>query len=564
MDYVAKANRYIKNVLSGKQPACEYVKLACLRQEQDLKNAKSKTFPYKFDKEKANRICEFIEMLPHIKGKWAKGNNKIELEDWQCFIETTTFGWVYKTDGTRRFNQAYEEVPRKNAKSTKCAARALYLFGADQEAGAEVYTAATTRDQAKIVFNDARLMAKKSPQMLADLDIKVLLHQLKVQNSANVLQPLAADSDNLDGLNVHGAIIDELHAHKKRDLYDVIVDGKAAREQPLISIITTAGTDLEGICYEIRDYAALVLKGVKDNSFKDDSFFAIIYTIDEDDNWEDVKSWKKANPNYNVSVNPRDLEDSYKIAKQTSRGIANFKTKRLNVWVSSKNAWLNMEDWAACAKELDIKTFEGMQCRISFDLSSKIDFAAKNYLFKKDKDYYTFSQFYYPENQMDKLNSTDRAMYQSWVDAGFITLTPGDIIDYGYIEDDLLQDRDKFEIVEVPFDPFQATQFATRMTAEGFDMVQVGATVKNFSEPMKELESLIVSKNIYHDNNAVMNWMMGNIVAKEDKKANIFPDKEKRSKKIDGGVSLIMNVARYCFEENTGPHAYTERGLIIV
>jgi phage terminase large subunit-like protein len=542
--------------------------LSCQRQLNDLKRQDTKEFPYVFDHDLANRVCEFIELLPHIKGKWAKKDpdnptaHLLKLEDWQCFIETTLFGWVHKDTGLRRFTQDYEEIPRKNAKSTKCAARALYLFSADKEEGAEVYTAATSRDQAKIVFNDARMMAKKSPDFIKHLGVNILTHNLSVEESSSKLAPLAADSDNLDGLNVHGAVVDELHAHKKRDLYDVLESATGARDKPLISNITTAGTDLDGICYEIRDYSILILNGVKDGSFFDESVFCIIYTIDKNDDWQDQEVWKKANPNYNVSVNPDDLINSAKKAAHSERAKANFLTKRLNVWVSSKSAWMNIDKWKACGNpELKLEDFHGKKCRISFDLASKLDFAAKNYLFYEDDIYTTFTKLYYPEDQIEQLNKREKNLFSGWVNGGFITLTSGEIIDFGFIEDDLIQDKKDFQVIEVPYDPFQATQFATRMMAEGFEMIQFGATVKNFSEPMKELEALIIDKKIQHDQNQVMNWMIGNVVAQEDKKENIFPNKEKKTKKIDGVIALIMNVGRYFYNENE-QHAYTERGFI--
>ncbi|MCA8291952.1 terminase large subunit [Burkholderia vietnamiensis] len=316
MTFVDTANQYIDDVLAGRIVACKWVRLACERQRRDLARAEmgDPEFPYRFDNDAATRICEFIELLPHTKGRWARTRQSIRLEPWQAFILTTVFGWLHVDSGLRRFRRAYEEVARKNAKSTKSSGIALYLFAADGEPGAEVYSAATTRDQAKIVFDDARAMALREPDMCAALGVEILQHQLLTDDGSKFL-PLSAEGSTLDGLNVHGGVIDELHAHKTRAVFDVIDSGTGARDQSLLWLITTAGSDLTGICYEQRTHVTKILEGV----FVDETFFGIIFTLDDGDDWSDPSVWIKANPNLGVSVFVDDMEMGKRLGRTVSR-----------------------------------------------------------------------------------------------------------------------------------------------------------------------------------------------------------------------------------------------------
>jgi len=331
--YVEAAQRYMREVASGAVPACKWTKLAVDRQLQDLERPLSSDWPYVFDAERAERPCKFIELLPHIKGKWAREGRLIELEDWQCFIITTVFGWVHHATRLRRFKEGYVEVPRKNAKSTLSSGLALYMLSADGEQGAEVYSAATTRDQARIVFDDSKAMADRVSGLRAHLGVVVLQHSITVAATSSKYTPLAAEGSTLDGLNVHFAVIDELHAHKNRAVYDVIDTARGAREQSLLWNITTAGTDRSGICYERRTHTTKVLERVID----DPAIFGIIYTIDDTDDPFQPASWAKANPNWGKSVLEDDMVAAARKAEAMPSALANFLTKRLNVWVSYNN-----------------------------------------------------------------------------------------------------------------------------------------------------------------------------------------------------------------------------------
>lgn len=544
MSYIEIANQYIADVLSGEIIACKWVKLACQRQVKDLARAAAgdEGFPYRFDGAAGSRICQFVEMLPHTKGRWARQRERIRLEPWQCFILSTVFGWLHVDTGMRRFRRAYEEVARKNAKSTKSSGIALYLFGADNEPGAEVYSAATTRDQAKIVFDDARAMALREPDMCSALGIDVLQHQMIIEDESSKFLPLSAEGTTLDGLNVHGGIIDELHAHKTRAVFDVIDSATGARDQSLLWMITTAGSNRAGICYEQRIHVTKILNGV----FEDENFFGIIYTIDDDDDWRDPAVWIKANPNLHISVALDDMEMACRKAQSMPSAIANFKTKKLNVWVNADSAWMDMQAWEACADEsLQLADFTGEDVIIAHDLASKIDIAAKIRLFKREIEgvwhFYAFGEYYLNEYAIEQ---SSNAHYPGWAETGQLTVTPGNVTDFGVIEDDLLYDAKRFRITESPYDPFQATQFSQRMVEAGLPMIEVGSTVKNFSEPMKWMQALVLQGRFHHDGNPVLTWMVSNTVCHKDAKENIFPRKEREENKIDGVVATLMCLNR--------------------
>ena len=536
----------MQEVLAGKIPACKWTRAACQRQQDDLEREAEASWPYYFDQAAAEKICRFVELLPHIKGKEFVGK-LIKLEPWQSFILTTVFGWKRKQNRLRRFTTAYSEVARKNAKSTISSGVGLYMLAADGEPGAEVYSAATTRDQAKIVFEVAQHMARRSEGMQKKLGVTVGSHAISVLSSASRFEPLSADASTLDGLNVHCGVIDELHAHKTRHVFDVIETATGARQQPLKWIITTAGSNRAGICYEIRTYVTKIL----DKVFEDETYFGIIYTLDEDDDWTVPQVWRKANPNFGISVNIEDFKAKAAKAQRTASALNNFLTKHLNVWVNADTAWLDVRLVEKCADPaLSLDDFEGEPCVMAIDLASKVDLAATMRVFRRqppDSDkphYYAFGRYYLPELTIE---DSSNAHYAGWVEDGRLVATPGNIIDFDYIAEDLDDLKSRFEIQEVPYDPFQATQFATQMLAKGYPMVEYGQTVRNFSEPMKELEAIILDGRFHYDGDPVLTWALSNVVCHRDVKDNIFPRKERAENKIDPAVALIMGIARWMF-----------------
>ncbi|MBC7597410.1 MAG: terminase large subunit [Polaromonas sp.] len=538
--YTESAHEYARGVLTGEIPACKWTRLAVQRQQDDLTREPSEDWPWVFDHELAARPCYFIELLPHIKGKWARERRLIELDPWQCFILTTVFGWVHGETRLRRFREAYIEVPRKNAKSTLSSGLALFMLAADGEQGAEVYSAATKRDQARIVFDDAMAMAERSPDMRTYLGVAILKHGITVAHTSSKFTPLAAEASTQDGLNVHCAVIDELHAHKKRDLYDVIDTARGAREQSLLWLITTAGTDRSGICYERRTHIIKVLESV----IVDPTMFGIIYSIDEKDDPLDPVNWAKANPNWLVSVLPDDMQAAARKAAAMPSAMANFLTKRLNVWVSSDSAWMDMVAWRKCTDpNLAAAALAHLPCWIPLDLASKVDVAAAPKVFyDADKDhYYLISRFYLPERAIEQ---STNSQFDGWRRSGYLTVTDGEVIDFDQIEDEIRADVRTFNVEEVPFDPWQATQMASHLLAEGAPMVEYRQTVATMSEPMKTLEALVLQGKLTHDGNPMMTWMISNVVCHRDNKDNIYPRKERNENKIDGPVAVIMGIGR--------------------
>lgn len=533
MTPVDRANRYIKGVLDGTIATCKWVKLACQRQVDDLADD---SFPFTFDVDSANRVVKFAEALPHIKGSKFAGK-KLEMGDWQCFILTTVFGWV-DDNGYRRFKTAYIEVPRKNGKSTMSAPVALYLLSADGEPGAEVYSAATTRDQAKIVWADAKHMVDRSAGLRSALNVETSAHSIFIKTSASAFKALSKDNNgNLDGLNIHGAIIDELHGHPNRALWDVIETGTGARAQPLIWAITTAGSNRAGICYEQQSYVRKILDGVHD----DPTYFGVIYSIDEGDDPFDPSIWAKANPNYGISVSPDDLARKALKAQQMASAQNNFLTKHLNVWVNADTAWMSMQYWDKCADEsLDESDFLGDDCVVSCDLATKIDVAAKVKLFWRNIDgerhYYAFGKYYLPEEAAEDGRNT---YYQGWAIENRLVLTPGNVTDFSIIEDDLRDDARRFNVLNAGFDPWQASALIQNLQRDGLPVLEYRQTVQNMSEPMKELEALVLQGRFHFDGDPVLTWMISNVVCHTDAKENIYPRKERPENKIDGAVALI-------------------------
>ncbi len=547
-NYAAVAKQYAEAVVEGEILSCHWVQLACKRQLNDLTKFKGKASPYRFNptlKDKngrsfapADNLCGFIERLPHVKGPLA--GELITLEPWQVFILSTVFGWV-KDDGKRRFRRSYIEVPRGNAKSTLSSALALYMLAADREGGAEVYSLATTRDQARIVFGDAQTMARKSLGFRNRFNVNVGAHNMNVLASGSKFEALSAEGSTLDGLNIHFGCIDELHAHKTRTVYDVVETGTGKRDNSLLWVITTAGSNRAGICYEVRSFVTKLLDGV----FEDDSQFGIIYGLDDGDDWTNETSLIKANPNWGISVRSEILVPLQAKAMQLPSAVNNFKTKHLNEWVNADTSWMDMRAWDACANpDLDIESFVGQPCWIGLDLASKTDIAALVMVFQHSEiaDAYTvFGKYYLPE---DTVNSAGNSQYSGWMRSGRLTVTPGNVIDFSWIEADLLDLVSRFAVQAVAFDPFQATQLSTRMLGEGLPMIELRPTVLNFSEPMKTLEALVLQKKIIHDGDPVLGWMASNVVAHLDAKDNIYPRKERAENKIDGIVALIMAISR--------------------
>lgn len=530
-NYIQIAQQYAADVMSGKIPACKWVRLAVKRQADDLKNFSSDQSQFYFDPVEASRVCRFIELLTHTKGDLA--GIHITLEPWQIFVLSTVFGWRRRNDNGRRYRRAYVEVPRGNGKSTLLSGVGLYCLVADREGGAEVYSFATTRDQAKIVFGDAKVMAERNSALRSQFGLQVLANALYVPTTNSTFQAKSAEGSTLDGLNTHLAIIDELHAHKTRAVYDVVETSTGKRKNSLMFVITTAGFDTSGICYEVRTMVTKVLE----RSAHDETQFGIIYGLDEGDDWTTEEALQKANPNWGVSVRPEIITGLQQKAITLASAANNFKTKHLNIWCNASTAWMDMEAWDANEIYQDRSSYEGLPCYIGLDVGAKNDVTAKVLLFPRGNSFMVFADFYLPEAAIEK---STNSQYSGWVADGWINQSGGAMTDLSRIEEDLREDLSRYDVKGIAFDPWNALQLATSLSNDGAPMIEYRNTVQNFSDPMKSLEALTQDKRINHDGNPVMRWMMSNVVAKLDAKDNIFPRKERYENKIDGVVALIM------------------------
>ena len=552
---------YAKSVVTGETIAGELVRLACERHLADLKKSRRKSFPYEYDAGKARRAVAFCQFLQHYKGS-AKGT-VFEPMPWQCFILGSVFGWIEKETGLRRFRYAYVEVPRKNGKTFLAAGVALYMLIADGEAGSEVYSAATKKDQAALVWNDSWKMVQKSKWLRRHLHqrYKCIEHD----DSDSKYEPLGSDSKTLDGLNPHCAIKDELHEWPSSALWDVIVEAYGARDQPLDFSITTAGYNVNGICYEIREHCIQVLDA---DGYEDDRQFAYIATVDRgaEKDWYKEENWWKANPCLGVAKKLDYMRDAVDAGRKNPRRENAVKNKQFNIWTSGAEKWMDPEVWKACAG-LDVDSLAGARCIAGIDLATTTDLAATAFVFPPDSERAFWGvtvKFYLPEDSPHSGRSKQlEEMVTKWAEAGFITLTPGDVIDYDYIENDILEARDVYDIQAIGTDPYNATATNAHLIEEGFDVTNVRQGFRSMSGPMKELEKLARQGKIRHDGNPVLAWMMRNVVARTDVNANIAPDKEKSAEKIDGVVALIIGLA-VAIATPDKRSVYEDRGPLVI
>ncbi|MBW4979578.1 terminase large subunit [Marinobacter adhaerens] len=543
---VNAAQKYARDVVGGRIVACSYVKAACARHLNDLKAAKAKSYPYRFDRDLAERACRFVQLLPHTKGEWARGNQRIVLEPWQLFSFSMVFGWIRKKDKLRRFREVYEEVPRKNGKSIKVAGAGLYAFCADNEYGAEVYCGATSEKQAWEVFRPALKMARKLPNLRNRFGIVPWAKKLE-RGDGSVFEPVIGDPG--DGSSPSMSIVDEYHEHPDSRLYDTMITGMGARSQPLMWVITTAGFDVAGPCYEMRERAIEMLEGTS----QDDELFAIIYTIDPGDDWTTDEAILKANPNAGVSVKLDYLKSQRDKAVARARLANKYKTKHLNVWVSSKEGYFNMEDWKKCEDpSLTIDQFRGEDCFLAFDLARKLDMNSMARLFSRQVDgkthYYCVGpKFWVPEDTA--FDNEDRRLgerYQGWIESKHLDATDGSEVDYREILECAKEANLETPAQESPIDPHGAANLSHQLDDEGLNPITMVQNYTNMSDGMKELEAAIVSGRFHHDGNPIMTWCVGNVVGKylPGNDDVVRPIKQGDHNKIDGAVALIMAIGR--------------------
>jgi phage terminase large subunit-like protein len=547
---VNAANKFAREVVAGKIPQCKLTILACKRHLDDLKKQKNKSFKYRFDRDAGERVCRFLQKLPHTKGEWLRRKLKITLEPWQLFFFAVGFGWLKKSDNKRRFNELYLKVPRKNGKSVVASGAGLYGFCADNEYGAEVYCGATNEKQAWEVFKPAKLMVQKTPNLRKRFGIEVNAKKL-VKTDGSVFEPVIGQPG--DGASPHIAIVDEYHEHPSDDQYDTFNTGMGAREQPMMLVITTAGTDIDSPCYDLEQRVIEMLQGMKD-----DTLFGLIFGIDEGDDWTSPAALIKANPNYGISVKADYLLNQQLKAISRPRFTNRFKTKHLNIWVSAKEAYFNMEKWKACEdKTLTIDQFIGDDCVQACDLARKLDMNSKARIFWKTIDgkkhwYCIAPQFWVPyDTAFDNENKSLGDRYQKYINLGVLSVTDGAEIDYREIQQDILASHLETPSLKIPLDPHGATNLGHHLMDDGLDVVTITQNYTNLSDPMKELEAAITSGRFHHDGNPVMTWNISNVIGKNlpGNDDVVRPVKQKAINKIDGAVALMMAIGEAMLQE---------------
>jgi len=524
---------YARAVLAGEVVAGRLVKLACARHLRDLEEGPARGL--RWDRAAAAFAIGFFGFLKQSKGEWA--GQPLTLQPWQAFVVGSIFGWK-GADGTRRFKTAYEELARKNGKSTVAAGIGLLLAFFSGEPGAEVYTAATKRDQARIVHSEAVRMVKASPVLRQR--VRVYKDNLNSEATNSKYEPLGADADTLDGLNPNGVIVDELHAHKTRAMLDVLETATGARREPLTFVITTAGVAGESVYGETHDYAEKVLDGRQ----QDDTFFAFVAAIDEGDSWQDEACWPKANPNLGVSVKIDDLRRKAEKAKAMPGALMAFLRLHLNVRTQVHSAWLDIDRWDACAAGVEAAALEGRECYAGLDLASTTDVAALVLLFSDGGAYDVLPCFWVPENACRQRERTNKTRFDAWVRAGLVEATPGDVIDYDRIRAKINELNERYHVKEIAIDRWNSTQLAAQLGGDGFEVVGFGQGFASMSAPTKELEGLILSGRLRHGGHPVLRWMAGNVAVEQDAAGNLKPSKKKSTEKIDGVVALVMALGR--------------------
>ncbi|OGA13761.1 MAG: terminase [Betaproteobacteria bacterium RIFCSPLOWO2_02_FULL_63_19] len=543
--------RYALDVTRGHIPACKWVKLACERHLADRKREAKPGYSYRFDAKAAAAFLARLERFPHVKGQWAKRKELIVLQPWQLFVLGVPFGWLRKRDGLRRFREIYIEVPRKNSKSTMAALVGLDMLMDQGEHGAEVYTGATTEKQAHEVFGPARLMLERSPEIREEAGAEIWAKAIVLPADNSKFWPVIGSPG--DGASPSCSIVDEFHEHATADLVDTMVSGMGSREQPMLLIITTAGSNLASPCRDKHLEAQKVLQGTLEN----DELFAIIYGVDEGDDWTKPAAIRKANPNLGISVDESFLLAQQRQAVMNATYQNRFKTKHLNVWCGASVAGISAADWKRAGDPgLKLEQFKGESAIFSLDLASKLDICAFMQLFTRQQagalHYYALGKYYIPEDTVAETRANQGA-YRKWAAEGHLIVTEGAEIDFDNIREDVKEARSRVQAKEIVFDPWRATQLAHQLAKDGAVVVEMGQTARNMAQAFDELLSALKAGRFHHDGNPVLAWMAGNVTAKSVAKGVVVPSKEKPDQKIDGIVAIVMAIARAVVVEAEAP-----------
>jgi len=560
-DYVGIATAYAEEAVADKKGRKfgKWVRLAAKRFLADLKRARRKRPPFVFDEWHACDPCDFIEKLPHVEGKWAQP--EIELHRSHVFFVVQLFGFR-NLDGSRRFTSALFAVARKNAKSTLAAAILLYCQCCEEEEGAQIISAATTGSQARIIFNVAKRMTEKTPDLQEAFGLACWANSISRMETGASFKPINAKASTQDGLNPSHVGLDEIHAHKSADLLNVLTSAAGARSNPLWLYTTTEGYTNPGPWGEIRQFAKQVLQGILGESA--DHFLVVFFAVDDDDDEFDESAWPKANPL--MDANPHLLKAIRKEAveaRQMPSKLAEFKIKRLNRPASSATGWVDLTKWQKCGGAVDLDWLAGQPCWGAFDLASTLDMTSWRLVWKVDDVYYTWGRRFVPEDAVRARTERGVVPYAGWVAAGLIEATEGEVTDYSVVEARIREDIARFGPLAIGYDRWNAAEIAQRLLADGHPLVEFNQTTKNYHPAMQELERAYIGKKIQHGNDPVLNWCASNLIALKDGNLNMKPDKKRSPDKIDDMASLLMAVGLAHAVESVEPGVdeYLENGF---
>lgn len=503
-----------------------------------------------------NCVRFFAEYLTHIEGELA--GQPLVLRPWQQAIVGCAFGWK-RPDGKRRYREVFEYVPRKNGKSTMLGGLVNLVAFCDDEPGAQIYSAAAEREQAALIYRQAKGMILNNPELNAKARIYATFKSIEYPRGV-VYKALSADADTKHGFNTHFVCVDELHAQPNRDLVDVLVTSTGSRRQPLVWYITTADFDRESICNEKYDYACKVRDGV----VEDPAFLPAIYEASVDDDWAAPAVWRKANPNLGVSVGEDYLRRECQRAKETPTYENTFKRLHLNIRTQNDVRWLRLEDWDRCAGAVDEFALAGRVCFGAFDLSSKIDLTAFVLVFPPSDDdpmWRILPRFWIPGDNARKRERRDRVPYETWQRQGFVNFTEGNVVDYEAVKAQIMADARTFSLQDIAYDPWNATQIALQLQEDGANVVEFRQGYVSFSEPTKELEKLVMAGKVAHGGNPVLRWMASHVMVESDPAGNLKPSKKKSTERIDGIVAACMAIGRALLTPDIGS-VYDRRGAL--
>lgn len=515
----------------------------------------------RFDESRATRAVTFIEKLKHTKGAFS--GEPFKLIPWQKDLIHNLFGTLRDNSDARQYTTGYVEIPKKNGKSELGAALALYMLCADGEQEAEVYSCASDRQQAGIVYNVAVSMVQQWPELARYIKIIESMKRMVYLPTKSVYQVLSSDVKTKHGLNVSACVFDELHTQSTRDLYDVMTTGSGdARKQPLFFFMTTAGNDRHSICWEVHQYALDLLAGRK----VDPTFYPLIYGLADDADWTDEANWYKANPSLDVTIDIEKVRDAFRTAKEDPAKENLFRQLRLNQWVSQSVRWMPMHRWDACAADVRARDLEGRACYAGLDLSSTTDVTSLVLVFPpldEDGCYEVLPFFWLPEETVPVRVHQDHVPYDTWSKQGLFELTEGNVIHYAEIERFIERLGERYNIREIACDRWEAVQMMQNLEGMGFTVIPFGQGFRDMSPPTKELMRLVLSEKMQHNGHPVLRWMMDNVFVRTDPAGNIKPDKQRSTEKIDGVVAMIMGLDR-AMRGGGGGSVYDDRGLLVL